>query len=73
MNKLDTAKRSQIVRCLVDGVSIRGIEESATTDRGRRGIILSWYTLASVTSPHDPRTVIQDSVSRFVNQWLADK
>ncbi|MGD1073065.1 MAG: DDE-type integrase/transposase/recombinase [Bryobacteraceae bacterium] len=24
MNKLDTAKRSQIVRCLVDGVSIRG-------------------------------------------------
>src|ERR1700733_2877558 len=24
MNKLDTAKRSQIIRCLVDGVSIRG-------------------------------------------------
>jgi len=48
------------------------LEEWAVTDRKQRGVVVTWRTWSSRINPANPRTDIQDLVSEFVNQWLAD-
>lgn len=70
-----------VTGCQIENASVRvaimnvylTLEESATTDRGKRGVVVSWYANGFKVSPRDPRAAIQDYVSKLINQWLADK
>lgn len=48
------------------------LEEWATTDRNTRGVVQTWNQSGMAVSPHDSRSSIQEFVSKFINQWLAD-
>jgi hypothetical protein len=69
----------QVLRITVAGCSsvvnvVIELREWATVDvRGRRGVVVTWQEGNIVLYPSDVRATIRESVSKFVNQWLADK
>lgn len=69
----------QVLRVAVSGcasvVTINiELREWATVEvRGRRGVVTTWREGTILVYPSDARATVRERVSRFVNQWLADK